>query len=95
MARQPAAIVLHAAAAYIMYWGFSAIDGGPAGEWIRGQTGRHFQFLTIQGLWVAWFTMVVSLIVDIFPSNTILVGAKRGLLMISMPRSPFRPFTGV
>jgi hypothetical protein len=56
----------------------------------------------IPRLVVAWLTMVVSLMVDIFPSNIststlvvplpaltgvpiALTGAKRGLLMISMP----------
>ena len=44
-----AALALHTTAAYIMYWGFSAIDDTLAGEWIRTQKGQHFQFLTIQG----------------------------------------------
>ncbi|KAF9780720.1 FAR-17a/AIG1-like protein [Thelephora terrestris] len=80
-----AAIVFHATTAYIMYWGFSTVDGGPVGEWMRSNKGQHSQFLTIQGLVVAWLTMVASLMVDIFPSNITLTGAKRWLLMISMP----------
>jgi len=46
---RPVALVLHATAAYIMYWGFSALGETLAGEWIRAQKGQHFQFLTIQG----------------------------------------------
>lgn len=45
----PAAVALHLAAAYIIHWGFTAMDDGKLGDWIRTQKGQHFQFLTIQG----------------------------------------------
>lgn len=82
---QPAALVLHASAAYVMYWGFVALDDAEVGQWIRSQKGQHFQFLTIHGLAAAWLTMVVSLIADAFPHQSVLRDAKRGLLMMSMP----------
>ena len=46
---QPIALALHAISAYIMYWGFSSIDAGELGQWIRTYKGRHLVFLTIQG----------------------------------------------
>jgi len=82
---RPAALALHATAACIMSWGYSALNSSLAGEWVRAQKCRDFQFLTIQGLGVAWLTMIVSLAVDIFPLNTALRDAKRALLMVSMP----------
>ncbi|KAF9643042.1 hypothetical protein BDM02DRAFT_3104938 [Thelephora ganbajun] len=81
---RPGALVLHATAAYLMYWGFSTLDNAPAGKWIRTQKGQHFQFLTIQGLGVAWLTMVISLAADIFQSKIVLT-VKRCFLVVSMP----------
>lgn len=81
----PAAVALHLAAAYAMYWGYTTMDVGQMGDWVRTQKGQHFQFLTIQGLGVAWLTMVVSLMADILPSKAAFIQVKRGLLLISMP----------
>ncbi|KAI0673054.1 FAR-17a/AIG1-like protein [Trametes maxima] len=47
--------------------------------------GGHFQFLTIQGLCLAWATMLVSLAL-LCPSD-LLRNAKRVLLMIALPIS--------
>ena len=45
---QPVALALHTTAAYIMYRGFTAVDG-QVDEWIRSQKGQHLQFLTFHG----------------------------------------------
>ena len=47
--RRSAALALHATAAYIMYWGYTALDNSPAGESVRAQECQHFRFLTIHG----------------------------------------------
>jgi len=47
--RRSAALALHVAAAYTMYWAFFTLDNTPAGEWVRAQKGQYFQFLTIHG----------------------------------------------
>ena len=46
---RPAALALHATAAWIMYWGYSALIDYPASEWLLAQKCQYYQFLTIQG----------------------------------------------
>jgi len=79
--------VLHASAAAVMTYGYLSLKTTVLDSWIRSQKGGHFQFLTIQGLSVAWLTMIFSLICDLFPSSTYVKRAKRSLFMISLPLS--------
>ncbi|KAF8078055.1 FAR-17a/AIG1-like protein [Lyophyllum atratum] len=80
-------IILHASAAAVMAFGFSSLSGLEIDAWIGAQYGGHFQFLTIQGLAIAWLTMVVSLLRDLFPSSPVLRSCKRALLYVAMPLS--------
>ncbi|KAG2157368.1 FAR-17a/AIG1-like protein [Suillus clintonianus] len=82
---RPEALFLHGAAAGVMAYGFLSLKTLPVDAWIRTQKGGHFQFLTIQGLAAAWFTMVLSLGCDLLPSFAALRAAKRASLMIALP----------
>lgn len=42
-------LAFHAAAASTMVWGYHSLRQSPLDEFIAGQTGGHWQFLTIQG----------------------------------------------
>ncbi|KAI0082744.1 hypothetical protein K474DRAFT_1654899 [Panus rudis PR-1116 ss-1] len=83
----PLAFLLHGAAAGLMAYGWLSLQQLPISALLASQKGGHFQFLTIQGLLVAWLTMVASLVSDIAPSVKILRGIKRILLMASLPLS--------
>jgi len=89
MSFKPAAVLLHAASAAIMAYGYKLNDNsfGEMGSRIRAQKGGHFQFLTMQGLVIAWITMMCSLALDLFPSFTSLGKIKRTILMVAMPLS--------
>lgn len=69
----------------VMTYGFISLRRLPMDGLIRVQKGGHFQFLTIQGLAVAWLTMVLSLGCDALPSCAVLRTAKRASLMIALP----------
>ncbi|EMD32693.1 hypothetical protein CERSUDRAFT_143212 [Gelatoporia subvermispora B] len=69
----------------IMTYGFASLTTLPADEWIKLQKGGHYQFLTIQGVVVAWLTMAVALVADFLPSLILLKAMKRALFMIAMP----------
>ncbi|KAL1680755.1 FAR-17a/AIG1-like protein [Schizophyllum commune] len=62
------AALLHAPSAAIMAWGYNSLRDLPLDKFIRTQYGGHLRFLTIQGLAAAFLTMVLSLLVDLFPS---------------------------
>lgn len=81
------ATMLHASAASAMSYGYRSLSSTPLDKWIRSQKGGHMQFLTIQGLAVAWVTMLLSLGNDIFPTVKSLRALKRALFMIAMPLS--------
>ncbi|KII88639.1 hypothetical protein PLICRDRAFT_41839 [Plicaturopsis crispa FD-325 SS-3] len=85
MSFRPGAVLLHAAAAGIMAYGYMGLSTLPLDAHIRSQKGGHLQFLTIQGLCVAWLTMAASLVADLFPSATSIKRVKRALFMISLP----------
>jgi len=85
MSFRPAALVLHGAAAGIMSWGYTSLMQAPGLEWVHVQKGGFFQFLTIQGIFVAWLTVISSLACDVLPSVTIFRNVKRFLLMMSLP----------
>jgi len=82
---QQGAILLHGSAAAIMAYGYNSLGSLAIDTWIKSQTGGHFQFLTIQGLSVAWLTMVMSLAADLFPSSVAIKKVKRVLLMTALP----------
>lgn len=46
-----------------------SISDNPRVSGVRNQTNLPSENSRIPRLWVSWFTMVVSLMVDIFPSN--------------------------
>jgi len=78
-------LLFRGTAAAIMAYGFNSLHYLPINSFIESQKGGHFQYLTIQGLCVAWLTMVTSMAGDVFPSLTALRTIKRGLFMIAMP----------
>lgn len=82
---RPEAFFLHGVAVSVMTYGFISLRRLPMDGLIRAQKGGHFQFLTIQGLAVAWLTMVLSLGCDSLPSFAVLRTAKRASLMIALP----------
>ncbi|KAJ3502323.1 hypothetical protein NLJ89_g8942 [Agrocybe chaxingu] len=67
-------------AVFTIFLGGLAID-----TFIRKQYGGHFQYLTIQGLAVAWLTMVASLFTDLLPSIRAARSIKRYLMIMAMP----------
>ncbi|GLB35054.1 putative MFS general substrate transporter [Lyophyllum shimeji] len=73
--------------ASVMAFGFSSLDKLMINASIGTQYGGHFQFLTIQGLVIALLTMVVSLLLDLFPSSQVLRKCKRALFIVAMPLS--------
>ncbi|OAX43566.1 hypothetical protein K503DRAFT_680938 [Rhizopogon vinicolor AM-OR11-026] len=79
------ALFLHGAAVGVMAYGFLVIKTSPVDQLIRAQKGGYSLYLTIVGLGLAWFTMVMSLGCDLLPSLTALRAAKRFCLMISLP----------
>jgi len=80
-------VVLHSAAAAAMAYGWLNLGNLVQDSWISKQKGGHMQFLTIQALMIACLTMVMSLILDLFPSITVLRQTKRAVFMIAMPMS--------
>ncbi|KAG1891274.1 FAR-17a/AIG1-like protein [Suillus subluteus] len=89
---RPEALFLHGVAVGVMTYGFMSLRTLPMDGWIRAQKGGHFQFLTIQGLAVAWFTMVLSpwLSPLVFMTHSpALRAAKRASLMIALPVTLF------
>ncbi|KAJ7109264.1 FAR-17a/AIG1-like protein [Mycena epipterygia] len=78
-------IALHVSAICAMSYGYNALHGLAINTWIESQYGGHFQFLTIQGLSVAWLTMVVGLFEDLFPAVKGIRTIKRALLISAMP----------
>ncbi|KDQ60734.1 hypothetical protein JAAARDRAFT_125221 [Jaapia argillacea MUCL 33604] len=79
--------MLHTLAATTMAYGWNNLENLVQDTWIREQKGGHMQFLTIQGLVVAWLTMVFSLAADLFPHIRAARIIKRALFMIAMPLS--------
>ncbi|KAJ7740719.1 FAR-17a/AIG1-like protein [Mycena maculata] len=82
---QAASVALHVGAICAMSYGYNALHSLSAETWISNQYGGHFQFLTIQGLAVAWLTMAVGLLEDFFPVIKGLRSIKRTLFMAGMP----------
>jgi len=86
MSRTLSRAFLNATAVGIMTHGFRSLGSlGHVEDWIRSQYGGHFQYLTIQGLILAWLTMLTGLTIEIFPSSSTLRSLKRHLFLIAMP----------
>ncbi|KAI5893964.1 uncharacterized protein SCHCODRAFT_02623276 [Schizophyllum commune H4-8] len=81
------AALLHAPSAAIMAWGYNSLRGLPIDKFISTQYGGHLRFLTIQGLAAAFLTMVLSLLVDLFPGASGIRTIKRAVMMVSLPVS--------
>ncbi|KAF8212357.1 FAR-17a/AIG1-like protein-domain-containing protein [Mycena galopus ATCC 62051] len=82
---QTYSVALHVGAISVMSYGYNALLGLRINNWIHQQYGGHFQFLTIQGLAVAWLTMAVGLLEDFFPSIKGVRAVKRGLFIVALP----------
>ncbi|KAJ7470655.1 FAR-17a/AIG1-like protein [Mycena latifolia] len=82
---QISSVALHFSAVCAMTYGYNALHGLAVNSWITSQYGGHFQFLTIQGLAVAWITMVLGLVEDFFPWIQGIKAAKRTLFIAAMP----------
>ncbi|KAF8231263.1 hypothetical protein L208DRAFT_71323 [Tricholoma matsutake] len=83
----PARIVVHAVAVSVMTYGYVSLSSLPDDTWVRNQAGGRSQFLTIQGLGLAWTTMIVSLVVDLLPTIAVFRTIKRILLIMALPLS--------
>lgn len=83
------AAVVHAFGLWTMGWAFGELHSMAGLEWIAGQRGGHFQFLTIQGLVLAWLTFLVAVASDVHPTFAPFATIRRCLLLISMPVSLF------
>ncbi|KAJ7940747.1 FAR-17a/AIG1-like protein [Mycena leptocephala] len=82
---QISSVALHVCAISAMTYGYNALHGLAINSWISSQYGGHFQYLTIQGLAVAWLTMVAGLFNDFFPSIKGIRTIKRALFIAALP----------
>ncbi|KAI0372825.1 hypothetical protein BV20DRAFT_1050265 [Pilatotrama ljubarskyi] len=81
------AVLLHAAGVAVMTYGYLHLPDMVSNIRMAEMKGGHFQFLTIQGLCLAWITMTLSLGCDLIPSSKALKKAKRTILMVALPAS--------
>jgi len=70
-----------------MAWGWFGLLEKTSQLPMMALKGGYFQFLTNQGLIIAWSCMSVSIFCDVFPSVTVARHLKKALLMISLPLS--------
>ncbi|KAJ7172592.1 FAR-17a/AIG1-like protein [Mycena filopes] len=82
---QASSVLLHVGAISAMTYGYNSLHHLAVNSWITAQYGGHFQYLTIQGLAVAWLTMAVGLVEDFFPSINGIRATKRMLFIAAMP----------
>jgi len=68
-----------------MAYGYNSLGNLATDAWVQTQTGGRFQYITTQGLAMAWLTMVFSLIADLFPSSILIYRVKRVLSMTALP----------
>ncbi|KAI0709429.1 FAR-17a/AIG1-like protein [Earliella scabrosa] len=85
MSLKPFPFLLHTTAASVMTYGYLHLPDMVANIPMAQMRGGHFQFLTIQGLCVAWITMLLSVGCDLIPASKILRNAKRAFLMSALP----------
>jgi len=81
------AALVHTVPLLCMRWGFGALGEFVPDAWINQQRGGHFQFLTIQGLFLAKATLVLCIMSDFLPQNLALMRTRRAALMIALPLS--------
>lgn len=77
--------MLHAGAAGIICYWYNNLKRLDALSEMTAQYGGLWQYLTIQGICLAALTMIVSLILDLFPFIRTLKTIKRSLLMLVLP----------
>jgi len=87
MGLSPARIVLHSAAVASMTYGYLNLHNLVVDSLVKNQFGGHWQFLTIDGLVLAWLTMAVSLANDLVPGVKPLQSLKRAIFILSAPLS--------
>ncbi|KAI0273668.1 FAR-17a/AIG1-like protein-domain-containing protein [Gloeopeniophorella convolvens] len=80
-----ASTLLHVCAASCMAWGYTEMSRTAFDAWIREQGGGRWQFLTIQGLALAWTTMVIGTAEDVFPRIPGLRSLKRISGLVTLP----------
>ncbi|KAI0831481.1 FAR-17a/AIG1-like protein [Trametes gibbosa] len=80
------AALLHATGVSVMTYGYLHLPDMVANIRMSEMKGGHFQFLTIQGLLLAWITMALGLGCDLSASG-LLKRIKRTILMIALPIS--------
>ncbi|KAF9001870.1 FAR-17a/AIG1-like protein [Cyathus striatus] len=79
-------MIFHSASAAIMLYGYNSLEKlVQLDTLVRSQYGGHSQFLTIQGLALAFLTMLFGLLVDIGPSLRSFKVIKRLILVIALP----------
>ncbi|KAI5453096.1 hypothetical protein NCC49_006125 [Naganishia albida] len=78
-------IIFHVLSAAIMANGFVALLQLGMTEWINGQVGGHFQFLTIDGLWLTIITCLLGGMGEMLPGVPLLRSLKRAFLSIALP----------
>ncbi|KXN85483.1 hypothetical protein AN958_11287 [Leucoagaricus sp. SymC.cos] len=78
-------IILHAGAASIIFYGYNGLKQLEVYPEMTAQYGGFWQYLTIQGIYLSGLTMVVSLMLDVFPMFGSLRPLKRLLLMFTLP----------
>ncbi|RPD66307.1 hypothetical protein L226DRAFT_195280 [Lentinus tigrinus ALCF2SS1-7] len=62
--------LLHTTAAAVMTYGYIHLPDVVANMPMANMKGGHFQFLTIQGLCIAWIAMILSICCDLVPSSS-------------------------
>ncbi|KAH9857046.1 FAR-17a/AIG1-like protein [Lenzites betulinus] len=77
-----AALFLHAAGASVMTYGYLNLPDAMAEK--ADTTCGHFQYLTVQGLVLAWITMLLGLGYDLFAIGLV-QRAKRTMIMVALP----------
>ncbi|KAI0748291.1 FAR-17a/AIG1-like protein [Daedaleopsis nitida] len=85
MSVKPFPLLLHTTAVIVMTYGYLNLPDMVANIPMANMRGGHFQFLTIQGLAVAWLTMAMSIACDLAPSSKLLKSMKRAFLMSALP----------
>jgi len=78
-------IILHGGAAGIIFYAYRNLHQLQVYPLMEKQYGGSWQYLTIQGTYLAGFTMVASLVLDIYPFVDVLKTAKRLLLILTLP----------
>jgi len=87
MATRAFTVAYHVAVLGGMSYGYHSLKKIASDEWASRQRGGRWQFLTIIGLAVAWFTIMLSLRAGISTKGRFFHAIKRVLLMVALPLS--------